>query len=365
MHLSRLVGRPTSDQFGGETIVLADQSDARHIDSFRKDFATLRQKGVVVYIFAPTTTGMATIRFESSESGKFSERIVSRTKITEEQFEDNVNLARQAARGANARKELRSSLLGTDLSQDAGKLVIFKDLNFYGVLPQTFELDEGVMLVSGNIKKAVANAELLTTEKLAPKEISAFVGYPETPEQFKAVFEEESKPPLPHWQDLMTGMRDLGKTYGFDVYGLRDMDGLGSKEAVLNKISQSKNIVWVVAHAKDCFIRLTSGELIQIAPSDIESLQLVNSPLVVVRVCDAVESGFPRAFLKAGARAVSVNRGKISASNVNNELAVLLNNLKDSTFYEAIRKTNASGIANARANGLYVELGPMREFPVK
>lgn len=355
MELSRLVRRPTPEKFGGKEIVLPTETDKAHLNALRRQVAVFHQSGVVIYVFAPTTKGMATIRFESSETGNFSEKVVSETNITEQEFQQNLEAARQD-RSAWTREQLRKSLLPTDLSGDTGKLVMYKDMNFYGVLPQSFELQDGLLLASGELKQAVENAKLLKNKRIDPKDISAFVGYPETPEHLKAIFEEDSKEPLEHWQGLMTGMKALRDKFGFELYGLHDMDSLGSKEAVLDKVAHAKNIVWIIAHGSGCTIRLTSGERIRISPMDIESLRLANSPLVIVRVCDAAESGFPRAFLKAGASAVVVNRGKVSASDVNDEMSTLLHNFKDLSFYDAVQKTNASGVKRARSNGVYVDL---------
>jgi hypothetical protein len=113
----------------------------------------------------------------------------------------------------------------------------------------------------------------------------------------------------------MAEVRQLAAAHQFRVIGLSEMRSFGSRDELLSAIANSKGIVWIVAHSDGCWIKLSTGESVEVHPSDIADLKLVHSPFVMIRVCDAGDTGFAEAFLKAGASAVWVNKGVVSAQS--------------------------------------------------
>ena len=257
----------------------------------------------------------------------------------------------------DAREELRQSLLPVDLKADSGKPVLYRDSSSHNVLPQSFDLNNGVVFASSDATRALENYQYLMTAKYAPEDFTAFVGYPESPEDFEAVFSDHpTAAGLLEWQKNMEGMRTLAKDNKFSVVGMPEMRSFKTKEAFLQQVSRSTGIIWIVAHGNGYSIRLSTGQSIQVTPADIESLRFQHEPFVVVRVCDGGENGFPAAFLKAGARGVWINKGKVYAPDVNQEMSEFVANLSRHTLYDAVKETNAMGSNRKYSNGLTVEL---------
>ena len=351
------IAAPKAISVGTQMLTLKSGADLDIINSLRRELRASSHSNVVLYVFVEANKGIATLRFETRPNLSPLETIARQTEISPSRFKESLQAATQPSSKAE-RARLRSQLLPEDMSKDQTKTVLFFDTDFYGAMPSSFELDNGFVFGSSTIRDAVAHATALTSARLDPSEITAFVGYPETDSELSAVFGESKTAKLTVWQDRMKDMRQLAGTHQMKIFGLSEMRSLKSKGAVLAEISASKGIVWIVAHSSGCSIRLSTGEEIQVTPSDIANLKLIHSPFVLIRVCDAADTGFAEAFLRAGARAVWVNKGVVSAPQVNQELASFLENLQGGTIADAIRQTGVASASYFRGATLYVENYP-------
>jgi len=345
---------PKAIRVGTQSLTLKSGADLDIINSLRRELRASSHSNVVLYMFVEANQGIATLRFETRPNLSPLETIARQTGISPDRFKESLQAAVQPSSKAE-RARLRSQLLPEDMSKDQNKTVLFFDNDFYGAMPSSFELDNGFAFGSSTIRDAVAHATALTSARLAPSDITAFVGYPETDSELSAVFGDSKTAKLTVWQDRMKDMRQLAVTHQMKMFGLGEMRSLKSKGALLAEISASKGIVWIVAHSSGCSIRLSTGEEIQVTPSDIASLKLIHSPFVLIRVCDASDAGFAEAFLKAGARAVWVNKGVVTAPQVNQELDSFLENLQGASIADAIRQTGVASASYFRGATLYVE----------
>jgi hypothetical protein len=347
--------KPIRVSFGGRVLVLSSERDAEILTSLRREVRDTDSPNTVIYAFFDTSTGIATLRLETRPGQKSKETLVKRTSISADAFHEHLAAATQP-NSNGIRKQLRDELGVADNPLDSGKLVLLFDPSFYGLTPRSIESDNALVFGSPSIKQAVEHAKALERTHLFPAEITAFVGYPEDESEYSAVFGKDAgASTISEWKNHMAEMRKLAEKHNFSVYGIREMNGFGSKQELLDKIVNSKAIVWIVAHSDGCFVKLSTGEKITVDPSDISALKLVNSPLVIIRVCDAADSGFAEAFLKAGASAVWVNKGISNAARVNRELSSFLDTLPTTDLGSAIKLTEKESQDYFRGSTLYVE----------
>lgn len=351
--LSRLAP-PQTISFGGQNVTLASGADLQLIDSLRNDLRAHSNAKVVLYMFVEAQKGIATLRFETRPSAAPSETVARETDIRPKTFRESLQAALQPSSQAE-RLRLRAEVLPEDMSADAGKTVLFFDTSFYGTMPGSFELDNGFVFGSASVGDAVDRVKELNSSKVNPSELTAFVGYPETDADVTAIFGDSKTAKSEIWKGRADSIRQLAQEHGFAMMGLREMQSVNTKGELLAHIADSKGIVWIVAHSNGCAIKLSNGKEIAISPSDITQLSLVHKPFVMVRVCDAADTGFAEAFLRAGARAVWVNKGIVTAAQVNQELAAFLGYLRSHNIADAIRLTNASAASYFRGATLYVE----------
>jgi hypothetical protein len=312
---------------------------------------------IVVYVPLETGAGMAMIRFES-KPGKLppKEEVVATTSLTRKDFDQLLETARQPGAAA-VRNELQSKLLLPDLTTDKGKTVFFKDLFYYGLLPQSLNVDTAITIGSKEIRTAVIQSRNLSQKKLDPKTFMTFMGYPETHMDYKAVFGEKASAPLLEWQGYASQLRNLAKGHGFEILSSSELKNLGSKENILKKLEEANGIVFIVAHADGCHIRLPSGELVDLTPSDVSKLSLKRSPFVVLRICNGIDNGYANAFLKAGAGGVWANRGPISPEVANKQIELFMGFLsRGMTVIEAVRQTDLVNVHSKHSNGLFTLL---------
>lgn len=332
-----------------------NRSDAAEFRSLQGEFLRLGKAGVVAYMPMEAKKGLITIRIESSSAGAPVSTVVKQVSITRERLQ---SLSQQAGQplGSAARASLRSSLLPPDRSIDEGKTVLLVDNAYYGLLPEALEFDGGAIFSSTNLGQALKNLAYLREAKIRPDEFTAFVGYPETEEDIKAVFKDEKTARLSTWKQRAADVRNLKAEFGFTLYGSSELNKLPTKQAVLKQIEDLKGIIWITAHAGGCRIRLSAGEAVEISANDIASLHLSKHPFVIVRACNGSEAGFAKAFMHAGASAVWVNEGKILASEVNSQLRQFFSTAKNGTVSEAIQAVRHTSPQAAHGTGLHVEL---------
>jgi hypothetical protein len=355
MHLSRIVGATEPMTVGDERLDVKYASDQEHFESLRQGVRAAKANDFVVYAFVETRSGMTSVRFQKDSRGKVEEEVVGKSDLSEDRFNSSLLAARQPLADSE-RKKLEAQFLPPDRSMDKGKIVFFFDLALNGVLPGSFGSPAGLILASNDIDRAVQNARELSKLRVQPSDFNVYMGYPETNQERQALFGDTPTAPLADWRLRAQEMRQLGKDFGFKVFGLGEMNRLGSKEAVLRSIEESKAIIWIVAHSGGCFIRLSTGEKIQITPGDIGGLKLLHSPFVIVRVCEAGDEMFAQNFLRAGARAVWINTGEIYAKDVNAELSVAMPAFKKQPLLPAVNAITSGPIKHASALGLAVHL---------
>jgi len=341
--------------FDGKPLEIVSQ-DVPEFRSMERQFGSLRRVGVVAYFPVETKTGMATIRFESSATGSgFSKSIAKAGALSRQKL---IDLELQAGQplANSARGDLQEALLPADRSIDAGKTVFIIDNAYYGLLPEALEFNGGAVLSSSNLVKALDTLKFLQETQVKPEDFTAFVGYPESDEDLKAVFRDQPTARLDTWKDRVGEIRKLSDEFKFKLYGSSELNKLADKNAVLHEIENAKGILWITAHSSGCRVRLAAGEAVEISASDIAALHLAKKPFVIVRACNGNEAGFAKAFISAGARGVWVNQGKILASEVNSQLKEFLAASQQKTLAQAIETVKQSSPLASHATGLHVEL---------
>ena len=340
--------------FGGQVLALISRRDAIILASLRREVRSSTAPEVVIYTFIETPTGIATLRLETDPNHRSRETLVKRTSISAKDFHDHLVAATQPT-SIEIRRQLRQELGVTENPNDNGKLVLLFDPSFYGAVPRSFDLDHALVFGSPTVRQAVEHSKALEKTRFIPEDITAFVGYPENEAEYSAVFGSAHASDVTEWSAHMREIRGLAAKHNFTTYGIKEMNSLGSKETLLQKIANSKAIIWIIAHSDGCFVRLSTGEQINITPSDISEIRLIHSPFVMIRVCDAADSGFAEAFLKAGASAVWVNKGISNAARVNQELSSFLDKIPKGSLGNAIRLTEKESETYYRGSTLYVE----------
>jgi hypothetical protein len=354
--MSRVFGSSyESILFDGKALEIVS-GDAAELRSMEHQFSSLRRAGVVAYFPVETKGGMATIRFESSTAGNSFAKSIAKTSSLSRQRLIDLELQAGQPLANTARDNLRTALLPADRSIDAGKTVFIVDNAYYGLLPETLELNGGAVLSSSNLASALDTLSFLQETHIKPEDFTAFVGYPESDNDLKAIFKDQPTAQLATWKERVGEVRKLSEEFGFTLYGSTELNKLPNKEAVLKEIENSRGILWITAHSGGCRVRLAAGEAVEISASDVASLHLSKKPFVIVRACNGNEAGFAKAFISAGARAVWVNQGKILASEVNSQLREFLTASKQKTIAQAIETVKQSSPQAAHSSGLHVEL---------
>ena len=356
--LSRALSPKAKTDFEvGNSSIRIDPADSSKLTDLRNQLSKLPAEGVVVYAPVETQGGMATVRFETQRGGiPIKQEVVAQSILTAREFKEMLDVARQPSAAA-FRAELREMLLPKDLSHDKGKVVFFKDLFYYGLLPETFNL-EGATTI-GSQDMAVAYAKRVALERLKPdvSKFTAIMGYPETQAEYDVVFGEQKSAALTEWQGHASDLRSVGKESGFEVLSTSQLKDLGSKESILKKLEEAKGIVFIVAHADGCHIRLPGGEVVELTPPDIAKLSLRQSPFVVLRICNGIDNGYAAAFIKAGASGVWANRGKIDPQTANTQIRLFMGFLrKGMSVIEAAGQTDAVNAHSKSSVGLFTFL---------
>jgi hypothetical protein len=299
---------------------------------------------------------MVMIRMETQSPPKpVLEEVVATTSISETDFKKLLSSAQQPSAEAY-REELRNKFLGTNL-RDAGKTVFFKDVNYYGLLPRNFGSENALALGSLSISTALMNDQALRSLKATPQSFTAFMGYPEDASDMDKVFGDQKTASIDIWQKRAEDFRQIATEHGFQLFSASELKTLQTKEGILKQMEQATGIVFIVAHANGCHIRLPGGETVDIAASDILNLKLAKHPFVVLRICNGIDEGFASAFMRAGAQAVWANRGVIDAAIANRHIDLFMKALGEgSSVYDAVQKVDQQELTAEAAAGLFVQL---------
>jgi hypothetical protein len=298
---------------------------------------------------------MAMIRMETLASGKpVLEQVVATTGIGETDFKKLLSGAQQPSAEAY-RAELTEKFVPAN--RDAGKLVFFKDVNYYGLLPKSFGAQDALALGSLSISTALQNERTLRTLKATPQNFTAFMGYPEDATDMDKVFGGQNTAGVETWQKQAEAFRQIATDHGFELFSATDLRSLQTKDGVIRQMEQADGIVFIVAHANGCHIRLPGGEMVDISAADVSNLKLTKHPFVVLRICNGIDEGFASAFMRAGARGVWANRGVIDAATANRHVDLFMKALGEgSSVYEAIRRVEQQEPTAASAAGLFAHL---------
>jgi hypothetical protein len=249
----------------------------------------------------------------------------------------------------------RELLPGGYVAPRFDKPVLFKDISYYGILPQSLGMSGAVMIGSGLIRSSLQNLSRLPSLNAKPDEFVLINGYPRTADQIKAVFGSESQFDLDDWQEVAGEIEGIAIKHGISIESAEAGESFNEKAELLKLLTEAPHAIFLVAHADGCHIRLPGGGEIVLRPEDVYELRFEHAPFVVVRICNGVDNGYASAFLNAGASGVWMNRGVITPSQANSEIDLFLGALEEEkTVVDAVKAANAA----ATSSGLFVEQLP-------
>ena len=346
---------PKSDspklEIGGKQLTVGP-SYLDRVQHLKKEIEKAHQPGVVVYCPVLTDKGIANIRFETQGDGKPPrEDVVAETSMTKAEFITRLRSAQQPS-SEFFRQGLRELLFPNSSDDDRGKTLFLRDIAFFDILPTALGRDDAIMLGTPSLVDALDRRQGLSQTKISPGKFTAIIGYPETEADYMKVFGREAGPDLENWRGRG---RDFAQTA--DQFGVARVQGealkqLGSPAGVLNVMQEAEGIVFIAAHASGCNVMLPGSGSWAINPSQVSSLKFRHKPFVMLRICNAPDPGFVRAFLIAGASGVWRNSGKIDAAQANEEARSFFANLsRGMTIAKAIE--NSGGPSSKLTTGLF------------
>lgn len=345
----------------GAREIEVDLRDYNHIRVLRKQLIDPKLGAVVVYVpvrvFSDGVEKMNMLRFESDEKGQpiIREEVLAETVMSAQEFRDFLAAA-QNPRASAFRTQLRERLFSEDSKADKGKMVFFKDLFYYGLLPKTFGIKGAITIGSGTVREAYQKSIELTRFKLKPNMFTGFMGYPETQAEYEAVFGGKPAADLKTWKNHAAELRNIASEYNFEILSATEFEKLGTKQQILSRFEEAEGIVFIVAHADGCHIRLPSGEVVELTPADISRLSLKKSPFVILRICNGIDNGYANAFVRAGARGVWANRGTIDVSIANKQVKLFMDFLhKGFSVMDAANEVDLNDKHSKVATGIFTE----------
>jgi hypothetical protein len=353
IHLSRLTGKPYQGiAIGGQRERLFYE-DADLLRRLRKSLAATKQRNLVVYVPVQKGQTMLTVRYETGSASGYSERIVKEVPVDFFDLQEKLLDAAGPDKQAN-RESLQKLLLPDDRVKDKGKTVLFENIGYFGFVPESLGFaGDAAVLTSSDLDLAMKNYEMLRNVRLDPKKLTLFLGFPDSQEEYDAIFKGEKNGELLNWRKRTAEVRDMQNEFGFKLIANQDYKEL-SKEQVLSLLENAEGIVWIAAHSHGCFARFPGAGPIEIDPQDIASLKLAKHPFVVIRVCNGEENGFAKAFLVAGASSVWVNHGTLKASDANDQVRLFLQNALTSSIMDAVVAAKAQNQAAKYGTVLHV-----------
>jgi len=296
------------------------------------------------------------IRLESLRSRKVIQEVVRNTKVSAGDFENFMQAATQPDAQA-LRDRLKSEFLPND-ARDNGKKVLFEDLGFFGVSPQSFGREDDVVVAS-DIGRALKNLQWIKSHSDPNSRYVGLFGYPTTAEEFEAVFGKATTTfgTLDQWKQHRIDAEAIAADFGIELIDRPKGEQPTTKAQILAKLEKADGVVLIVAHANHCTVHLPGGGDITITPEDISNLHLARNPFVVLRVCQASDHGFASAFVHAGARGVWINRGIIGASAANQHVAEFMKRVRSGmSIGTAISELRHADPATKSGTHLVVEI---------
>ncbi len=314
--------------YSGTEIEIRSNLKSR-IDKLTEELSNAKQNNLIVYVPVETSDGMANIKIEKDKAKSVSVSVVAQSKMNVEEFKTLIDSTRNPS-AEFSRNVLNSELLPST-NIDKKKEVYLKDIYYYGVLPASLGKYDVKMIGSASSLKALSNSQLISQQKTEPSKITIVSGYPESRGDLQTIFQEEKTDSIEVWKERQDELRKVADKYDSEFIDAKKIRKIGNKKEMLQRLSRSKTIIFIVAHANGCHVRLPSGKVIDIIPEDIAKLNFIYSPFVMLRICNGIDNGYADAFLNAGASGVWVNRGVISPKNANEQVE---------TFLEALEKNN-------------------------
>jgi hypothetical protein len=353
IHLSRLSGNSTKPiSISGERLSLFTE-DADAIRRLRTSLAASKLRNLVVYVPVQTGRTMLTLRYEKSLKSGYSERIAKRVPVDFLELQEKLLEADSPSKHSD-REELQKTLLPANRDADKGKTVLFRNIAYYGFVPESLGFGgDAAIFTSSDLDRAVASYAALKDTQLDPRNLSVFLGFPDSQEEYDALFKEGRNGELLNWQNRSAEVRDLRDKFGFKLIANQEFKKL-SKQKIFRALQSAEGIVWIAAHSHGCFARFPGVGSVEISPEEIAALKLIKHPFVVIRVCNGEENGFAKAFLVAGASAVWVNHGTLKASDANEQVRLFLENARTSTIMNSILAVKAHNEAAKFGSTLHV-----------
>ncbi len=316
--------------------------DAEQLADVLDDVSSVPGQDAVVYCPVRTLQGVAMLRIANPPGGG----PVGVALVNEPGLErDEVNRLLKEAReplGIAARERLRALLLSHP-GDDHGRPILLADIPNFGLSPADVGIDHATIFASRSVAGALGRVRLLSSTPPEVPRFSAILGYPRNESDLAAMFPDPSqRAPLSAWNTDSSKFTDVAREHNVRLVDLEPKREHVTAADVLAPLAEADGIVFVVAHAHGCRVRLPGGDSISVSPHDISSLRLIKSPFGVVRICDGHDVGFGHAFLEAGASGVWINRGPITADQANKEVDAFLTEMnRRRPVIDAIRTVEA------------------------
>jgi hypothetical protein len=340
---------------GGRQVTVG-RSYFDRVQMLLKEIGKVNEPGVVVYCPVQTEKGMSNIRFETQGEGKpCRSELIAESTVSPKEFAGLLRIAQQPS-AEFTRTALRDLLLPGGNKADQGKMVFFRDIAFYDILPGALGHENATMLGTPFLADAIARRRSLAEAKISPGKFTAVIGYPETEADISLVFGNGPAENAAEWKRHADQFSKIAEKYGVQAFQGDRLKGLAGPEGVLKTMEEAEGIVFISAHASGCNILLPGSTSWTITPGQISSLKFKRGPFVVLRICNTGDPGFVRAFLLAGASGVWRNSGKIDAARANEEIEGFFATLHDG---KSILEAVESGGAQSRlTTGLFTQIDP-------
>ena len=325
------------------------------LDNLKQGLINSKATNVVVYVPIETSKGIANIRYEYIDKNEnIDENLIANTDMTLDEFQSLMKIS-QSPSASFVRNTLERTLFKAN-ANDSDKLIFFKDIYYYGMIPPLFNKGNAIMLGDHAPSEAISNLDRLKKMKINTKDISLFTGYPDTTEDYLTVFGDTNSDDLGIWIENLKQLKLTAEKHNVKFFSSQEFRSLTTKDKLLKQLEESKTIIFIVAHANGCHVKIPGGGQIDIVPEDIENLSFKYMPFVMVRICNGVDNGYADAFLKAGACGVWINRGIISPKTANDEVERFLSSIDNhSNIIEMINAVQGEGANSKYGSGLFVQ----------
>jgi hypothetical protein len=332
----------------GSVTIAAETFDWQQIGAITASMKDVTN--AVVYVPIAAEGGITTLRI-AHEAGGVQMAVVARSTLTLEQFEKRVRLAQETS-AEPMREQLRRSLVPADV-RDQGRTIFVRDLNYHGLLPRSLGIRDGVMLSTTSVPQALANLRRLQQSQ-PNAQIAGLIAFPRTRAEFERTFDKNPRSTPDVWRKMHDDAVSIAHENGVQ---LPSSNGGLTRAELQRALENADGIIFVLAHAEGCHIKLPNGTEAVISPEDVARLKLKKHPFVVLRICQGEDNGFADSFMEAGASCVWANRGTIYASESNRQLEMFLKAVRaGDSIVKAIQKARDASRAAEVSTGIYADL---------